>query len=84
MIRVINKSQIKSGILEVLDSKLVFIKKSFIIRVLDFPLELLELCSLPSSYWEQFLDTSNTERAGTKIMAGANFLKLDTFFERGF
>ena len=68
MIRVINKSQIKSGILEVLDSKLVFIKKSFIIRVLDFPLELLELCSLPSSYWEQFLDTSNTEIAGTIIM----------------
>ena len=52
MIRVISKSQIKSGVLEVLDLKLVFIKKSFIIRVLDFPLELLELCSLPSSYWE--------------------------------
>ena len=68
MIRVISKSQIKSGVLIVLDLKLVFIKKSFIIRVLDFPLELLELCSLPSSYWEQLLDTSNTEIAGTIIM----------------
>ena len=49
------------------------------LRTLDPPSALLEYLLesywLPSSYWEQFLDTSDTETTGTK-MINVKFLKL--------